>query len=37
MVDEKRLQLLFDKQDIYELICRYARGVDRFDKELVQS
>ena len=37
MVDEKRLQLLFDKQDIYELICRYARCVYLFDKELVQS
>ena len=37
MIDERRLQLLIDKQDIYELICQYARGVDRFDKELVQS
>ena len=37
MIDEKRLQLLIDKQDIYELMCRYARGVDRFDKDLVQS
>ncbi len=37
MIDEARLQLLLDKQDIYELMCRYARGVDRFDKELVRS
>ena len=37
MVDEKRLQLLLDKQDIYELMCRYTRGVDRFDGDLVQS
>ena len=37
MVDEARIQMLIDKQDIYELMCRYTRGVDRFDKELVQS
>jgi len=37
MIDEERIQLLIDKQDIYELTCRYTRGVDRFDKELVQS
>jgi hypothetical protein len=37
MIDEKRLQLLLDKQDIYELMCRYTRGVDRFDGDLVQS
>jgi hypothetical protein len=37
MIDERRLQLLLDKQDIYELMCRYTRGVDRFDKDLVQS
>jgi hypothetical protein len=37
MIAEERLQILIDKQDIYELICRYTRGVDRFDKELVQS
>jgi len=37
MIDEERIQLLIDKQDIYELMCRYTRGVDRFDKELVQS
>jgi len=32
-----RIQAMLDKQDIYELMCRYARGVDRFDKELVRS
>ena len=37
MIDENHLQLLIDKQDIYELMCRYTRGVDRFDKELVAS
>jgi hypothetical protein len=24
MIDEERLQILIDKQDIYELICRYT-------------
>ena len=37
MIDERRLQLLLDKQDIYELMCRYCRGVDRMDKELTLS
>jgi hypothetical protein len=37
MIDEARLQKLIDKQDIYEMMCRYARGVDRMDKELVLS
>jgi hypothetical protein len=37
MIDEKRLQILLDKQEIYELLCRYCRGVDRMDKELVMS
>lgn len=32
---EDRLDVLLAKQDIYELMCRYCRGVDRFDKELV--
>ncbi|KAK5219255.1 hypothetical protein LTR72_008437 [Exophiala xenobiotica] len=34
---QKRLQVLLDKQDIYELVCRYCRGVDRMDKELTMS
>lgn len=37
VIDENRLQQLLDKQDIYELMCRYCRGVDRMDKELVLS
>jgi len=37
MINEKRLQDLLDKQDIYELMCRYCRGVDRMDKELTLS
>uniref|UniRef100_B0T6L6 SnoaL-like domain-containing protein n=1 Tax=Caulobacter sp. (strain K31) TaxID=366602 RepID=B0T6L6_CAUSK len=35
MIDEKRLQLLIDKSDIHDMMCRYARGVDRMDKDLV--
>jgi hypothetical protein len=37
VIDEERVRLLIDKQEIYELLCRYTRGVDRFDEELVQS
>ena len=37
MIDERRVQQLLDKQDIYELMCRYCRGVDRMDKELTLS
>lgn len=37
MPTEKQLQALFDKQEIYELMCRYCRGVDRLDKELTLS
>lgn len=33
----QRLQELLDKQEIYEALCRYARGVDRIDTELVRS
>ena len=34
---EQALQRLLDKQDIYETLCRYARGVDRGDWDLVRS
>ena len=37
MIDERKIQLLLDKQEIYELLCRYCRGIDRLDKELVLS
>ncbi|MGD0107493.1 MAG: nuclear transport factor 2 family protein [Rhodopila sp.] len=37
MIDEHRMQQLLDKQAIYELMCRYCRGVDRMDKELTLS
>ncbi|MFC9835348.1 nuclear transport factor 2 family protein [Rhodococcus sp. NPDC127530] len=31
------LQRILDRQDIYDVLCRYARGVDRGDWELVRS
>ena len=34
---EARLRNLIDKQDIYEAILRYCRGVDHRDAELIQS
>jgi hypothetical protein len=37
MIEEKRLQVLLDKQEIYEVLCRYCRGIDRMDKDLVLS
>ena len=32
---ERELRELLDKQVLTELVVRYARGVDRWDKELV--
>ena len=37
MAMDPRLQELLDKQDIYELCCRYMRGLDRLDKDLLKS
>ena len=31
------LQRLLDKQEIYEVLCRYCRGIDRLDEPLVRS
>lgn len=36
-MDDRQLQDLLDKQEIYEVIARYARGVDRFDREMILS
>ena len=36
-MDDRQLQELLDKQEIYEVIARYARGVDRFDREMILS
>ena len=32
-----RLQALADKQEIYELSCKYMRGLDRLDEHLLLS
>ena len=34
---DARLRELLDKQDIYEVLTRYCRGVDRGDAELIRS
>jgi SnoaL-like domain len=36
-LDEAAVQVLLDKQAIYDLMCRYCRAVDRLDKELLLS
>ena len=32
-----RMQIVVDKQEIYDLCCTYMRGLDRLDKDLVCS
>jgi hypothetical protein len=32
-----RIEALLDKQDIYELSCKYMRGLDRLDEQLLLS
>lgn len=34
---EEKMQEVIDKQEIYELTCRYARALDRVDKELLRA
>jgi len=34
---DPEVQALLDKQAIYEVICRFARGADRVDRELILS
>lgn len=34
---EARLRDLIDRQDIWAVIMRYARGIDRLDREMVRS
>lgn len=36
-IDEAKLQLLADKQEIYDVLMRCARGSDRYDMELFKS
>ncbi len=35
--NDSGLQELLSKQAIYELQCRYCRGIDRMDQALVRS
>jgi len=37
MISEEKIQSLLDKQDIYEVLMKYCRGVDRGDTELLAS
>lgn len=37
MIDEAAVQALLDKQEIYECLMRYCRGVTRCDEALVRS
>ena len=34
---KQRLQHLLDRQEIYDCLVRYCRGVDRLDSELILS
>ena len=36
-ISDKKLQEVIDKQDIYNLMVRYSRGVDRCDIETLKS
>lgn len=37
MTRDPEVQALLDKQAIYEVVCRFCRGADRLDKELMLS
>jgi hypothetical protein len=37
MTHSPEVQALLDKQAIYEVACRYCRGIDRLDLDLVRS
>ena len=32
-----QIQELLDKQEIFELLCRYMRGLDRLDRDILRS
>lgn len=34
---EKKLRELFDRQEIWSVLLRYGRGIDRLDRELLRS
>ncbi|MDK2758730.1 MAG: nuclear transport factor 2 family protein [Blastomonas fulva] len=37
MIDENRLLMLIDRQDIHDCLLRFCRGMDRFDRALFLS
>jgi hypothetical protein len=37
MTQDQRLEALLDRQDIYDCLVRFCRGMDRFDRELFLS
>ena len=34
---EKKLRELIDRQEIWSILLRYARGIDRLDRDLIRS
>ena len=34
---EKKLERVISKSEIYELVCKYMRGLDRLDKTIFRS
>ena len=34
---EKKLERVMSKSEIYDLVCKYMRGLDRLDKDLFLS
>jgi hypothetical protein len=34
---EQKLREMIDRQEIWQVMMRYGRGLDRFDRELVRS
>jgi hypothetical protein len=36
-VRERKLQDLIDRQEIWDVVLRYARGIDRLDRDMVRS
>ena len=34
---EKKLRELIDRQEIWQVLQNYGRGLDRFDRELLRS
>jgi hypothetical protein len=36
-VNKRSVEYLLDRQEIYDCICRYTRGVDRHDPEIIVS